>query len=235
VKVTALSVTAPEKNEEGRRSMNDGTSLTIKVTQPGKFILALDEDASKVASFTDDKGANLLVKSPSGREGIWPFPEISKDGHSVSVKVQSPAIPTAGAAAIQLKGALVLTCGADEKTASQQDVDIKKDATLSAGALSAKVESVEENKWGDEKSWMVSLQSDKDFAAIKALALVGADGKEIEGRLSGSGRMGFMGKASYNRDYAFKVKPGKMTVKVTYFDKTEKVTVPVDLSVSVGL
>lgn len=239
VKVVALSVALPDPNSKYGQSlspsMSAGTSLYVMISSADRFFVALDEEGSKLAAFGDDKGTDLS-KSDDRFGSSWtgPWTRISEDGRSCNLAVISGKTPAPGARELKLKASVLLLCGADEKKAQQKDLELKKGAKLSVGPVEAEIEQVQEQKIGSETTVYLSIKSEKSLDAVRKLTFTGADGKEIQAVPAGSSRMGILGKFVYNRSWSLKGNPAKVGVEVTYFDKVEKLQVPVEVTVGVG-
>ena len=237
--VSAVSLrigkTIPEDPEGDLTFGQPGTSLTLFVRRADKVFIGMDKKKTKLASFTDDKGTDLLKKTKKwGMSGISSFPKFSKDGHVCVVDVQGPTPPAKGAKTIRLKATLAMKCAEGEKTAVQKDLALKKGSKLTAGPVPWTIEKVGKPNWGDAKMSVVvtgKVSHDK----IKQLVFLDADGKEVEHSVGSRSRSGFMGRMTYGVTYNFKKNVDVVTVKVIYFEKTETITIPVDLEIGVGL
>jgi len=239
VQVVGLSIFRPDPTGKslsyvlGRRS---GTTLHVRVARQDKTIISLDRNASKLSSFTDDKGTVLseTKKRRWGSDWLGSWPRISDDGHSCMLKISSPKTPAAGASKLIVKADIVLACGSDIKTAEQKDFALTKGSKLTVGPVPMKVQSVKDSSFGKAKM-RVELISSKSFDAVKALTFIGADGKEIKYDSLGEGTSGIAGKMTYSKAIGLHKKVDVVTVKVTYYQKIEKLTVPLNLTVGVGL
>ena len=70
------------------------------------------------------------------------------------------------------------------------------------------------------------------LTAIKSIAFLDADGREIKSQRTGAGRLLRQHRPD-DSTYSLEKKVNKATVKVTYFE-TENLSVPVNLTVNVG-
>ncbi len=233
--VVALTVAQPApKDEKGFSSsaapgVQKGTGIHLCLKQSGAFLLGLDTGATRVSALKDDKGKSLPV------DNRLHFAQVSDDGHALTCQVSSEELPTPGSKELSLTGKLVATVGSDEKTASQDNVDLKKDTKVSAGPLDGKISQVEPVSFGDEKRLSVDFSNSKGFTGIKSVTFTGPDGKVIESRRSGFSSMSGFGMGSYSISYSLKGAPEKVNIKVVYFAKTEKKEFPIDMKVTLGL
>ena len=240
VKVVGLSIALPDKSGEPGRSMAfgvlPGTAVFFSISDNNRFFVKLDTEASKLESFTDDKGMNLLKQEGwAGSMGFGSFPKIAKDGHTCALDVHVNNPPSPGARELTIKGRAVLLCGGPIKQAQQKDVALTKGTKVSAGAFEADISDVREENYGNGKVTMVAFKGDKSPDAVKSVTFLGPDGKAVESDLTMTGHMGFAGSGSYMQEYSLKSKPDAVTIVVDYFQTMDKLEVPIDATVSVGL
>jgi len=236
VSVVALKIgkEIPEDPKGYPTFVKKGTSLTLVVRRADKFFVGMDKK-TKLAAFTDDAGTDLLKKTGKwGMSGISSFPKFSEDGHLCVVDVQGPTPPAKGAKTIRLKATLVMKCAEGEKTAVQKDLKLKKGSKLTAGPVPWVITKVGKPDWGDAKL-AVSVSGSVSHDAIKQLVFLDAAGKEIEHSVGMRSSSGWGNRMTYGVTYNLKKKVDAVTVKVIYFEKTETITIPVDLEVGVGL
>ena len=234
VEVTGLSVTKPpkpKKNGGMTFSSDVGTRITIQVADPNATFLDLMDKECKVQSFTDDKGTGLANFGPFGAFNTSSFNAIGEDGHSLNFTLSSKDIPAHGAKEILVKAKAVVLVGSDVKEAETKNVSLAKDTAVKLGTIDAKISSAEKPKWGNKEGINVTFRASESFKSVKSLKFLGADGKEIESRRTGSSTMG----TTHSVTYSLKAEVKTATIKVEYYSKTENVSVPLDLSVGVGL
>jgi hypothetical protein len=71
--------------------------------------------------------------------------------------------------------------------------------------------------------------------AIKEIAFLDADGNVIEHSVGMRSSSGSMGRKTYGVTYNLKKKVDVVDVKVTYYNKLETLTIPVELEIGVGM
>jgi hypothetical protein len=236
VRIVGLRIVKPEPGEE-RKSVVfgswPGTALHVHIRRPDKYLIDLDEDASQLTTFTDDKETNLLRK---GR-GHFSKPGISsrleEDGHGCVVELKSAFTPAPGATTVRAEATLVLLCGSDEKSAEQKGLELKAGNQITAGPVPLKIKEVGQEGWGKTKMTL-ELTASQDLSAIKEFAFAKPDGTKIEHQVTGKGKWGFAGQMEYMRTIGLHEKVDKVDVRVTYFSKVEKLTVPVKIATGVG-
>jgi hypothetical protein len=203
-------------------------SLSALVSLTGKQILSVDSAASKLTEFRDDKDTDFLKAAgffkPSFRQNA-----LATDRASVVVGVGVFGTgPAKGASKILVKGSLVLICGTDEKTTDEKEVEMKDKAEATVGDFSIKV-TQEKGFGGSGASFTITANS----PSLKTVNVKDADGKTVETMTFGAPFQNFDKK--WTASYTLKKVVAKPKISITYFSKEEKVTVPVDLGVGVGL
>jgi hypothetical protein len=236
VELVGLEITkpAPEKNEGGVRmiSGNEGVRLKLRLIDPSNSIVSIDQKASKIASFKDDKGTDLMREK--GGFGPDPFSAHKFGEEALSeVEIQQPGVPAKGATKLQLKGELVVIRASGETTVEQKNLALKKDGKITVGPVPLTIDSVEDSGFGEMKL-SVTLTTNKSMDAIKKIEFADAGGKAIEQQNMGSGSFGFGGQTTYQRTVGLAKKLDKATVRITHYGKQEAVKVPLELEFGVG-
>jgi hypothetical protein len=120
----------------------------------------------------------------------------------------------------------VVRCGTDAKTTEAKEVEFKDKGEAKMGDFTLKV--TQAKGFGDAGASFTISATKPD---IKSITIKDGDGKEVE--LNTYGHYGF--DKSWTYSYSLKKALEKGKVSITYFSKDEKVTVPVELSVGLGL
>lgn len=236
--VVGIAVVKPDpKNKYGGSAvpgMQPGVRVYFRIARDDLFIISLDKDASRLVAFTDDKGTVLGAPGKSKfMDGWLGQSQVSEDKHSLRFEVASKKMPARQATKLKIKANIAISVGADEKT-STSPVTLKKGEAVNLGPLQVTIGKVGKPDWGDAKL-AVQFKSSKSFDAIKELSFIGPDGQGIKSRQSSSSSGGFGARMTYARTYDLDKKVEQVTLKATYFGKVEKVSVPVDVTVGVGL
>jgi hypothetical protein len=238
--VTAYGLRVVPKPFEGNDMMRafnafEGTSLAILVHQPSGGLISFDSEASKIESFTDDKGKDLLKStSDFGMPALPMSPDISEGGKAVVIEVHGGQSPTQGATALKVKGKFVFNAATQKKSYTHKDLEIKADAVIEAGPIPLTIGKAGKPEWGEEPLEIV-LQAKKRLDEVASIRFLDADGKEIESNESGSMTMAFGEEVSVERSYALTKMVDKVTVEVSYWTDMKTIEIPVDLTVSLGL
>jgi hypothetical protein len=208
-------------------SGNDQTRVTFMLRYPGKQFLGVDA-TSKLATMKDDKDNSLLDPKSFFQTNFSTFPQIAMDRSAMLVSINAYGkAPGKGATKVLIKGDLVVVCGIDEKTEEVKKFEFKDKGEAKAGDFKVTVNR-EKGAFGAEGPEFTLTSK---IRGVKSVVIKDADDKVAELFPRGS----FGGGDNWSFSYALKkpLKEGK--VLITYFSKEEKVKVPIDLSVGIGL
>lgn len=250
----------PGSSGMGRAGSYSGTSLAFWIAYPQGRIVGFDPKASRVESFTDDKGTDL--SEPYNHPFSWSrFGPFKDAGYSTLdgrlVEVGGDSVPARGAAKITFKATLAVLCASAEKTAEQKDIALKTGAKMNLGPLAVTVQQAPVESWAGQAKMAVSftasqprpsgartvlgrtlpapaLTLDDPLIAIKEVAFFGPDGERIRTISSGSSIRHESGETTATRTYALADKADVLTVRVTYFEKVEAVKLPLSVETGVG-
>jgi hypothetical protein len=238
-KVTAysFSVTKPAPDDDVFSRLDAGTFVGVLVEVPGKFVIGLDPRKCTLDAFTDDKGTNLRV--PVDRN-LSTFTRVTDDafgspdnGKYVKAVFRAPRCPAAGATKVRVKGKVAVLVGRAERQVEKKNVSLKAGAEFEFGLF----------KLQDPVAGMPAIPPSVDYRGTKAVKLavfLDPAGAEVAMRRSSTGGLRNAGrlKAEYSAIFhpaRFGKTPDRCTLRVTYFDEVEPVTVPIDLEVGPGL
>ncbi len=213
-----------------------GTRVALMLVSEGKAIVSLDEDASKITTFTDDQGTDFSKsKARFGRDGVkFGFASYSDDKKALVVDVESGGVPKQGAGELILKGEVVVSVASESKLEKSEAVAATKGTKLKVGEREFEVTTAGKPKWGDDE-FSIELKSkynDRDFKAVKFYA---ADGTELKANRSMSSSGGVFGKSTHKVTFNFEKKFDKFSLGLDAWTDLEKVKVPFDLKVKAGL
>jgi len=222
----------PAKKKEPVGFVDNGsTGLDVSLSTPGKYVLDIDTKASKLDHFTDDKDTKFYTADRFGMTWLSDFPQITPEGDVCTVHFNGQVAPAKGATKLKLKATVVLTCGPDEKATDKKEIAIKKDQKETVGAYTIQVLNDGAMFGGPQ----IAVVSDKQN--LKGLEFFDAKGEAIK-LFFPPYRQNFFPtpmKKQYGLVGTLPKKMDTVTVKVLYFDKTEALSVPIDLNVGVGL
>lgn len=213
---------------------SEGTQVVLLLQAPGGGLLDFDDDASKLETFADDKGTDLLKAEKDARFGRKPgfghFNKVSKDGKASMVTLESTRLPAAGASELKLAGKLVFRSATTKKTYEQKGVALKAETAIDFEQVPMKVQKVGKPKWGNDPL-AVTLETTADPMCIAELKFVGADGKEIKSRMRSRMHSG----NTFRHTYNLKKKADKVTIEIDYWTDMKKVEVPFSVAATLGL
>ena len=248
----------PGTSGMGGAGTYSGTSLAFWVTYPQGRIIGFDPKASRLETFTDDKGIDL--SEPYNRPFSWSrFGPFKDAGHSTQdgrlVEVGGDTVPARGAAKISFKATLVVLCASQEKTVEQKGISPWSGGKLKIGPMAVTVQQTGQSL-GPQARMSVSLTAsqprpsaapaasgristapatlDDPLVIIKEAAFFGPDGEEIRKIGSGSSIRHDSGETTATRSYSLAGSADVLTVRVTYFGKVEAVKVPLSVETGVG-
>lgn len=211
-----------------------GTRIQAVLSLPGKTMLAVDEKASKLESFKDDLGTDLTKADdtfPGGNRWVESFAfKASEKGDRALTVFNAAGVPASGAKKILMRGTLSILCGGTTKTAELKEVELKVDpkAKIKLGEVTFTVE--KSLYVGD-----VSVKFESSSPNIRSASFTTTTGQAITTDKPNTSRFGFDNKYTYNTSYNLRTKADKINITLTYFEKTEVVNLPVELSVGIGL
>ncbi len=254
VEAVGLAIDKPGPPMKFGQLAQEGTRVILRVSLPGKTIVELDPAASKLTGLKDDKGADLSKEPPKPKDQgpVFRFgndmggplkAEKVQDGQSCLVEVKGPAVPSPGATRIAVRGTLVFTCGAGEKTDEQKNLPLTEGAPITAGPVPMTISLKKNPGFGGNFPGQPAALNGSRFAihtegsaeAIKSIAFWDDNGKEIKSEVT----MTAFGGSNMNgpRDvfYALEKKVDQVTIRVKHVDHLEKMSIPIDVNVGVGL
>jgi hypothetical protein len=230
-RVSGLNISKIEKGDPGMFfGATASTNVAVVLTLPGRSIIGVDTNASKLTSFTDDKKTDLSKpKTPSFFKQPWLsfYNQLSNDKQRCTVHLVSMNAPAAGATKILVKASVAVLCGSDEKKAEKKDVAVKDGTKEKVGPAELEVKS----PFPGAKNLSLIFLTDKPV--IKTVEFFDADGKAVKANPG----FAFTPPGSKKHQTAYNLldpKVTKVTVKLTYFEKTEEVKVPLNLNFGLG-
>lgn len=234
----------PKDAKPATTSGPEGTELQILVSDPQKQIIGFDDDASRLLRFDDDQGTRLLKSDDEDTRGFPVFSPatISSDRHHCAIFVHSHKTPAPGVVKIFLKGNLVLRCAHGEKSIEQKNISLKKGGIIHLGNQQINISKKAATAinfgfgFGDAKppQMSVTFNSPSPLDIIKKVEFFSSNGKAIKHQNTGDESMSFGGITCYSLNFGLEQKADAVTIKVTYYEKVEEVTVPVVLETGVG-
>lgn len=214
-----------------------GSSLALIIAPGSGKIIGLDDEASKIESFTDDKGTDLMGKEQRfGRAGFGPFPKISKDGKAGMIEVRGGGVPADGATALRLKGSIAVQTGSKTEAVKSAPFLLKKGAKIAVGNIELKVGKVGKPDFGDHALEVTVSTANKAIETIAGVSFLDENGNEIETQSTGSGSSGFNGKFNYDESYGLSrdLAGKKVVLQFEVWTDLEEKVIPIEITASLG-
>jgi hypothetical protein len=201
-----------------------GTVVVLAIQAPrGNGIVEVDNRASKLDAFSDDKGTSLLEE---GRVGS--FPKVAEDGSAALVEVEVRARPSAGAASVTVQGSVSMTLAAGSKPVRAAGVRLETGQTFKVGTTTM---TIGEAKVEDESTKITFGLPRSVLITIREVRFFDAKNTPIESRRTGSGY--FNEKATLEFDA--KTKDKTATVEFELWQNSRIVKVPFNVQVGLGV
>jgi hypothetical protein len=228
ISATAIRIVGPGLGANGTelRPFNEspGTSVVLAIQPPrGSGIVQIDDHASKLEAFSDDKGQSLLEE---GR--IGPFPKIADDGSAAIVEVEVRARPSAGAAAVSVQGSIAMTLAPGSKPVRAAGVRLEEGQTFKVGSAVITVGGV---KADDDATKITFGLTRTMLYTIREVRFFDAKNAPIEARRTGSGY--FNEKAEL--EFSAKTKDKTATVEFEIWQTPRVVNVPFNVQAGLGV
>jgi hypothetical protein len=187
VVLAGIRVTGPGygDNRKELRPFNEEPGITIALAlkmPPGTSLIKLDEDDCKLASMTDDTGADLLE---NGRYG--PFPKTSQDGSAGMIEIESKLRPAAGAQFITAEGTLVFTASTGTKPTKIAKIKLEKGFAVKLGASPVTISEVTAE---EGKTSLALSMTRQVLDTIHEIHFLDATGNALDAHRNGSSSIG---------------------------------------------
>jgi hypothetical protein len=235
VEAVQLTVRAKPTIDGVKMFGEPGVELQLAARVPGKPILAVDGDKSRLVRLVDDQGTDLAKGAPTGFFSWISLSNAFRDEPTDTclLDVKTSTLPAAGAGRLELEAEVALISASGSVT-NEQKVKLEKGAKVTCGPVPMTLGSVEKSSFGGS-ALNVQLSSEQRMDAIKSVVFVDAKGNEIEVQPMGEGSFGFGGKKTYTKSFGLPKKLGEVTVRITSYAKMGTVKLPVKLSIGMGL
>jgi hypothetical protein len=204
------------------------TRLALELTRPEGGLLGLDDGASFLARFADDRGTDLSAsESPFG-----PFemlPRVSADGRHLVCVIPSSKLPDARATHLSAAGTLGLRVATRSETFTAPDVALAAGSRFSVAGFDFEVESAGKSQWGQGQE--VTLVARRDLSAIRRWFLVTPEGAELALRPS----MSLSGGGTWSQTLELELELPRAGVRVECWQDLSTVLVPFEVEAGLGL
>jgi hypothetical protein len=201
---------------------SNGTKLVLWIKMPaGMGLIEIDDDASLLSHFGDDKGTDLGGSLDS-------FPDEFKDGSGATMDISSDGLPAAGATALMAEGTLVMNVATGTKPQKISAQRVENDKAFKLGQATLTFSDVQ-NEEGELK-FTLKLPR-QTMNGIKSVKFLDGKGQELEGRRNGSGYMNDDAEMSF----AVKTEAKTLGMEFEVWQGLKEIKVPFNVKGGVGL
>lgn len=201
-----------------------GVTIALFIKAPtGSGIVDIDDDASRIDAFTDDKGQSLLEEGDIGS-----FPKVSEDGSVGLIDIEVRARPSAGAVSVNAQGSVAMTLAGGSKPQRIANVRLEAGQTVKLGTATI---ALKEITAGDESMSITLGLTRPLMTTIRDVRFFDAKGVKIESRRTSSGYMGDAAELAYD----VKTKDKAAAVEFDIWQNMRQVKVPFNVKASVAL
>jgi hypothetical protein len=241
VEVCGVCVVAPASSNpnDNWRAFHGmpGTNVALLFKTDKLSIIRFDHINSALTKFSDDKGSNLLLKDEKNRfstQGFNAFPNLADDGKRGIFEVGSAQLPAKGATRLSLEGSAILTCGAAKKEFENKDVALKPGSKIAGDKLSLTLSKAEKADWNGKK-YQVSFHASQKLDSLADVRFYKADGTEIKSSQINKSEGGSGDKWSSDVSYGLAEAVETATIKIMVWTDLQTITVPINVTASLGL
>lgn len=241
VQVIGIMVVTPEGCKDNRSfCWKPGVTVSASVTLAAGKIVDLNQAESKLISFVDDKGTDLVAapasKNPFNKPG-FSFQSLASDTvecSSVIIDLKASGQPAPDATRLNITGTLSAVTASGTKQFTVENVELKTNSTFTVGELSLKTSGVGTNRnaWtAKDFKYSVTFSSVQSLASISSLEFYDTQGGKIDSRKSSWGN----GLGGYMVEYILKKTANRVKIVVTCWQDLKVVNVPIDVQTGIGL
>jgi len=253
VRLMGISVLkpTPEQAEQLERqqhwwSHGPGTTLTFEASVDKGSLVALIDSKCRLISFNDDLGTRLVatkkvglldrirgVEPPMGR-WIERWNQGRPDG-TCNFKIGGVRCPVDGAMVVMLDAEVTLLWAAREKTVKAKNVELKDGVKVDLGMAKMEVKDLPAQWGGNMSGFGLQYEGEQSMQnRIKGWRFFKPDGTEIGQRGGGSSSSVENGRQTMTQYFYMPEKFKKLTIELIYWDETQELKVPVNVSKGVG-
>ena len=223
----------PFAEEDSMRvfSWRPGTTIALLLIHPDGNLIELNYQESRLDQFLDDKTTSLVSEDDPGR--IGGFPSISPDGTAALFEIIATGRPAQEAASLHATGKVIVNRGSTKRAHRSGMVRIRTDSIIEAGPIPFTISSVGKPKWGDGLL-EIRLKTEEDDSTISKIRFFDSNGSQIPATKGAATRWRVANNFTAERTYRFNQRIKTFAVEIEYWLDLEKITVPFDITASVG-
>jgi hypothetical protein len=229
VQVAGLRVVAPAPGgDDGLRAFNwsPGVTVSLLVTAQQGNIVSVDNNKSKITSFTDDKGT--VLSAATARRS---FSSSSESGPSVIIEANASGQPTKGATLLNIVGKIVAQTASQTKQFAAENVAFKTGTEFRIGNIPLTIAGTRLSG----KDLTVTLKAKQDLAAVSRLEFYDEQENKIESRRSSWSTSGSGPDMNVSWDFILKENAERGKIVATCWTDLKTVEVPFSVKAGVGL
>jgi hypothetical protein len=238
------------------REQGGGTALRLLVSAPDRTLVEIDPLAVKIDRFVDDTGHELSTAIVQDNRNVTPIfaplglYNISTDGHNALFRLVLEDAPSADATRFVLRGSAEVRVGVNQQTAEQKDLPIEVGSAIKAGPITLTVKTIasQYNTFNNPNGTppepanapvMLTLSSTHEPKMIHKIEVLDADGRPVSANFTWPAPPRYSDPKYRPTSHTCYCTLGhdlkKATVRVTYFERLESATVPIQVTGGVGL
>ncbi len=217
--------------------VNAGTSVQLLIGGFEKTVVDIDKENSTLDNVTDSTNKDLLEKPPAKNSGltftqspIGPFPKISEEGSKLIVELITPQAPSIGATSIKYQGTLSVIVAEGTKTISANDVATEP-GQVQIGDQSLEITGFGPSDWQKGKFKLSIKMTRQLLDQIASWKITAADGTVLCDHPSSTMTMN----TTANLDLMLAQELDKINIAIELYDGMQKIEVPIDTKVSLGI
>lgn len=202
-------------------------NLVLIADLNGQSIVSMNDNKSKIESFSDDTGKDL-------KGDVWAFSTISDDLKQLRFEITGENTPAPHAQSLKAKGSLYVHTAEASQLIRSELTELTKNQTVTiSDSLSFKIIEAGKPKWGDEP-FSIELQIKRDIPEVAEILFYDKDGKLLETVDGGNSRSSFNKSVTLTKSYRFQSKAKEALIEARVWKDMKEVEVPFDISVSMG-
>lgn len=214
-------------------SQKPGTAMVLIMEDPNGGFIEISTTKSKLTSFTDNKGTNLIEKTRFNNEGLGSFPKISDDGKAGMFEIKGNNLPARGAVAVKAKGKLVVLCATKKKQFKSKPFKMKVGETITVGKAAFLIKKVGKPAFGDS-AVEISLEAKRDLNEIAEFRFEDTAGKAIKSKPGGTSRFAFNDSVTVTKSHGLARKVDQCVMILDIWIDMHEVDVPFDVTAGIG-
>lgn len=219
--------------------LDRGTRLGLLFRRPEGDLVCFDDQVSRIASFADDRGTNLLELSHRlQKSGFVPYAcGTTSDGGEAYVEIAGGMPPAAGSTRVRAVGVAAFRVASTQATAEGATVRPEKDATVVVGEDPRFEFRID--RWqsggGESDGVRLSLAHTGDCRLFDSFVFVDGEGEVIPTRSAAVSRAGETGaQAATYFHFELESTPPQLGLRLTYWTDMEVLEIPFEVEAGLG-